>query len=435
MKNIKKTLAGLLALGLVIGGHSTTFASENTEKENSSNFEILTTNDEENSKVDENKDLESYQNDPAYKEEFDSRYNLYERIILAKEMGNIDINGFVDILNKKAATKEDLEKAQAEINKLIDESDEKIALDLDIDTLKENVKNYILYGKLFFADKLDKSDIKNLYLYYEASVNSYTYTHGSYQVKKDLNPLLEEIYNYILEVDKKVEEKIEITEDDKKKTAEEFEKLDKLIDEKSTGILKLESTNLNKEAFLSSANETSEEEINVDSAFFKSERPGIKEAYLNLSAPQREFLDKLNTELDGYITKEEIEADGQYTLPLDDNNFIKPFFGNPEEGKETETKAELTSTEVESQQSTSQEIQSTTPQNPQGDKPETVTISQGSNTVGTAEKKEEEKPSISTKAASQVKTGIEGIGYLGIVLIIALAAYFVLLKKKKEEDE
>ena len=146
-------------------------------------------------------------------------------------------------------------------------------------------------------------------------------------------------------------------------------------------------------------------------------------------------MDKLNTELDGYITKEEIEADGRYTLPLDDNNFIKPFFGNPEEGKETETKAELASTEVESQQSTSQEIQSTTPQNPQGDKPETVTISQGSNTVGTADKKEEDKPSISTKAASQVKTGIEGIGYLGIVLIIALAAYFVLLKKKKEEDE
>ena len=430
MKNIKKTLAGLLALGLVIGGTSPTLANENTEKENSSNFEILTTNDEDDSKVDENKDLESYQNDPAYKEEFDSRYNLYERIILAKEMGNIDINGFVDILNKKAATKEDLEKAQEEINKLIDESDEKIALDLDIDTLKENVKNYILYGKLFFADKLDKSDIKNLYLFYEASVNSYTYTHGSYQVKKDLNPLLEEIYNYILEVDKKVEEKIEITEDDKKKTAEEFEKLDKLIDKKSTGILKVESTSLNKEAFLSSANEASEEEINVNSDFFKSERPGIKEAYLNLSVQQREFLDKLNTELDGYITKEEIEADGRYTLPLDDNNFIKPFFGNPEEGKETET-----STEVESQPATSQEIQSTPPQNPQGDKPETVTISQGSNTVGTAEKKEEEKPSISTKAASQVKTGIEGIGYLGIILIIALAAYFVLLKKKKEEDK
>ena len=136
------------------------------------------------------------------------------------------------------------------------------------------------------------------------------------------------------------------------------------------------------------------------------------------------------------LDKEEIKADGQYSLPLEGNSeFIKPFFGNPEEGKETETKAELTSTKVESQQATSQESQSTTPQNPQGNKPETVTISQGSNTVGTAEKKEEDKPSISTKAASQVKTGIEGIGYLGIVLIVALAAYFVLLKKKKEEDK
>lgn len=436
MKNIKKTLAGLLALSLIVGGSGQAFASENTEKENSSIFEILTTNEQANLKTDENKDLESYQNDLAYKEEFDSRYNLYERIILAKEMGNIDINGFVDILNKKAATKEDLEKAQAEINKLIDESDAKIALDLDIDSLKTDVRDYILYGKLFFNNTIDKTDIKNLYLFYEATVNSYTYTKGSDQVKKDLNPVLEEIYNYILGIDKKVEEKIEITEDDKKKTAEEFEKLDKLIDEKSSGILKLESTSLEKKAYLSSANEASEEEINVNSAFFKSERPGIKEAYQNLSAQQRQFIDSINQNNDDYITEEEIKADGQYSLPLEGNSeFIKPFFGNPEEGKETEKKAEITSTEAEGQKSTIQESQSTTPQNPQGDKPETVTISQGSNTVGTEDKKEEEKPSTYTKAASQVKTGIEGVGYLGIVLIVALAAYFVMLKKKKEDKE
>ena len=78
----------------------------------------------------------------------------------------------------------------------------------------------------------------------------------------------------------------------------------------------------------------------------------------------------------------------------------------------------------------------TTPPNPQAGTPETVTISQGESAVGTAnteDKKEEEKPSTYTTAAGQVKTGIKGVGYLGIVLIIALAAYFVLAKKKKEE--
>lgn len=434
MKNIKKTFAGLLALSLLIGGASQAFASEN--KENPTVFEILTTSDDKKANNDKKKDLEAYENDPAYKEEFDSRFNLYERIILAKEMGDIEIDGFIDVLNKKAATKEDLEKALEEINKLIDESDNKIALDLDIDAIKENVRDYILYGKLFFIDELDTKDIKNLYLFYEATVNSYTYTNGADQVKKDLNPVLEEIYNYILEIDKKVEEKIEITEDDKEKTAEEFDKLAKIIDEKSENILKTDSTDIDAEGYLSNANGESDE-INEDSAFYKSERPGIKEAYEKLQANQRTYLDNINTNNDDYIEDSEIKADGQYTLPLDDNNFIKPFYGKPEEEKKDDKKAEVTSKEVEGEgekdQQTQSQTTSTTPQNPQGDKPETVTISQGESKTGTEEKKEEEKPSIFTKAASQVKTGIKGVGYLGIILIIALAAYFVMVKKKKED--
>ena len=440
MKNLKKTFAGLLALSLAIGGANKAFASENTEKQSASIFDILTTSDKkvdaENQNINEKKD----EKDSEYQEEFKSRYDLYEKIILAKEMGDIEIDGFVDVLNKKAATKEDLEKALAELNKLIDESNNKIALDLDVDALKENVKDYILYGNLFFADKLDKSDIKNLYLFYEATVNSYSYTHGDDKVKKAFNPTLEEVYNYILEIDKKVEEKIEITDDDKKKTAEFFDKLTNLINDSKENILKFETTSLNKEGYLSDANQTSDVE-NVDSAFYKSERPGIKEAYKNLSPNQREFIDKINENNDDYITEEEIKADGQYSLPLEGNGeFIKPFL------KEEEKTAQVTSTEVENQEenqgASDQESQNqtpaTTPQNPQADKPETVTLSQGENTVGTEEKKEEkeeEKPNLLTKAASQVKTGIKGVGYLGIILIIALAAYFVMVKKKKEDNK
>lgn len=440
MKNLKKTFAGLLALSLVIGGANKAFASENTEKQSASIFDILTTSDKKIDAENQNTNEKKDEKDSEYQEEFKSRYDLYEKIILAKEMGDIEIDGFVDVLNKKAATKEDLEKALAELNKLIDESNNKIALDLDVDALKENVKDYILYGNLFFADKLDKSDIKNLYLFYEATVNSYSYTHGDDKVKKAFNPTLEEVYNYILEIDKKVEEKIEITDDDKKKTAEFFDKLTNLINDSKENILKFETTSLNKEGYLSDANQTSDVE-NVDSAFYKSERPGIKEAYKNLSPNQREFIDKINENNDDYITEEEIKADGQYSLPLEGNGeFIKPFL------KEEEKTAQVTSTEVENQEenqgASDQESQSqtpaTTPQNPQGDKPETVTLSQGENTIGTEEKKEEkeeEKPNLLTKAASQVKTGIKGVGYLGIILIVALAAYFVMVKKKKEDNK
>ncbi len=343
-------------------------------------------------------------------------------------MGSIEIDGFVDILNKKSAEKEDLEKSLAELNKLIDESDDKIALDLDIDGLKEDVRDYILYGNLFFADKLDKTDIKNLYLFYEATVNSYTYTHGSKEIKKDFNPVLEEIYDYILEVDKKVEDKVEITDQDKKKTSELFDKLAKLTDENSDLILKLESTNLLTDGYLANANET-DGDMNVNSAFFKSERAGIKDAYTALSKEQRTYLDDLNTNNNDYIEDSEIEADGKYTLPLADDNFIKPFYGKPEDKT-----AQVSSTEVSTDQVSQSEAPATTPPNPQAGTPETVTISQGTSSVGTASTEDKkDEPSPITKAASQVKTGIKGVGYLGIILVIALAAYFVLAKKKKED--
>lgn len=432
MKNIKKTLASLLALSLLIGGTNKAFASENKENQSPSIFEILTSNTKgdkkEEQKKDEKVDVKTYEKDPTYKEEFKSRYDLYEKIILAKEMGSIEIDGFVDILNKKSAEKEDLEKSLAELNKLIDESDDKIALDLDIDGLKEDVRDYILYGNLFFADKLDKTDIKNLYLFYEATVNSYTYTHGSKEIKKDFNPVLEEIYDYILEVDKKVEDKVEITDQDKKKTSELFDKLAKLTDENSDLILKLESTNLLTDGYLANANET-DGDMNVNSAFFKSERAGIKDAYTALSKEQRTYLDDLNTNNNDYIEDSEIEADGKYTLPLADDNFIKPFYGKPEDKT-----AQVSSTEVSTDQVSQSEAPATTPPNPQAGTPETVTISQGTSSVGTASTEDKkDEPSPITKAASQVKTGIKGVGYLGIILVIALAAYFVLAKKKKED--
>ena len=436
MTKFKKTFATALTLALVFGVGSKAFADEDTD----SLFNILTTdiaeNQEDKSQEGEKDKNNNYETDPAYKEEFDARFNLYERIILAKEMANIEIDGFIDILNKKAATKEDLEKALGEINKLIDESDEKIALDLDIDGVKRNVRDYILYGKLFFLDNLDKKDIKNLYLFYEATVNSYTFTRSSDEEKKPLMPVLEEIYDYILEIDEKVKGKIEITEEDKTKTNDLINKLEKALEEKIKENANTESTEVEKTSYQTGGDEVNGE-LNEDSAFYKSDREGIKDAYKNLPLSQRTFLDNINTKKDDYITEEEIEANGQYTLPLEDDNFIKPFFGNPEENKEEENKsAEVTSTEIENQEENQTQTPATTPKNPQGDKPETVTISQGKNTQASEEKEEvkkEDAPTLLTRAASQVKTGIKSIGYLGIILVVAIIAFVVLNKKKEDK--
>ena len=256
--------------------------------------------------------------------------------------------------------------------------------------VKKDVQAYILQGKLFFLDKLDKKDIKNLYLFYESTVNSYGLKRASEAEKNAITPCLEEIYNYILETDKKVKAGIEITELDKARTQDLIEKLDKTLEENAKKDFSHQSTNLVKTSFLTSGNKV-DGTLNENSAFYKSKRPGIKEAYSKLPSSQRTFLDNINTNNDDYIEDAEIKANGQYTLPLSEDNFIKPFYGKPEGNN-----VEVNTTEVAgtSTQTTSQPAQTpTTPQNPNGGVPETVTISQGQNEQGV---KAEDAPTLMT---------------------------------------
>lgn len=430
MNKFKKTLATALACALIFGTGSKALADE--ANKTPSLFEILTNSENKAQSPEKNEEKttkESYESDPAYQEEFKARYDLYNKILIAKELKEVDETKFIDILNKKASTREDLEKATEELSQLIDASGEKVALDLDVEGVKKDVKAYILQGKLFFLDRLDKKDIKNLYLFYESTVNSYGLKRASEAEKNAITPCLEEIYNYILETDKKVKAGIEITELDKTRTQDLIEKLDKTLEENAKKDFSHQSTNLVKTSFLTSGGQV-DGNINTESEFYKSKRPGIKEAYIDskLTDNQRAFLDSINTKKDDYIDDAEIEANGQYTLPLSEDNFIKPFYGKPEGNN-----VEVNTTEVAgtSTQTTSQPAQTpTTPQNPNGGVPETVTISQGQNEQGV---KSEDAPTLMTKAASQVKTGIKGVGYLGIVLVGAIIAFVVLSKKKEEK--
>lgn len=428
MNKFKKTLATALACALIFGTGSKALADE--ANKTPSLFEILTSGENKSPSPDKKDDKDtkpSYESDPVYQEEFKARYDLYNKILIAKELKEVDETKFIDILNKKAATKEDLEKATEELSKLIDAADEKVALDLDVEGVKKDVKSYILHGKLFFLDKLDKKDIKNLYLFYEATVNSYGLARTSEDEKKAITPVLEDIYNYILEIDGKVKTNREITEEDKAKTQDLIEKLAKTIEENAKEDFTHQSTKIEKTSFLTSGGQV-DGTLNENSAFYKSDRPGIKEAYSKLPESQRTFLDNINTNNDGYIEDSEIEANGEYTLPLDDNSFIKPFYGKPDGNN-----VEVNTTEVAgtSTQTTSQPAQTpTTPQNPAGGVPETVTLSQGENTPGV---KSEDAPTLLTKPASQVKTGIKGIGYLGIVLVAAIIAFVALSKKKDQK--
>ena len=440
MNKFKKTFATGLSLCLIFGFGSKAFADENPS--GPSFFEILTGGkNEAKTKEDTNKDQtkeEEYEKDPAYQEEFKARLDLYEKILIAKDLEEIDKKAYIDILNKKAATKEELEKATKDLDGKIQASKEKVNQDINLDEISKDVKNYILYGKLFFLDKIDKKDIKNLYLFYEARVNSTSFTKASEEEKKESNPLLQEIYDYILEIDEKVKGKVEITEEDKNKTSYLIEKLSKDLDKKIQPILDLKSTNVEQTAFLTSSQEV-DGTLNENSAFYKSERPGIKEAYQALSEKQRTFLDNINTDNNDTISDEEIKANGEYSLPLDDTNFIRTFQEKTDEEKkpdEEKKSAELTSTEVKDGENSNKASApaASTPQNPSSTPPETVTISQGENKSSTEEeKKPEDAPTTSTAPASQVKTGVRGVGFLGIVLVLAIIAFVILNKKKKEK--
>ena len=429
MNKFKKTLATALACALILGTGSKALADE--ANKTPSLFEILTSGENKNpspEKKDDKDTKPSYESDPVYQEEFKARYDLYNKILIAKELKEVDETKFIDILNKKAATKEDLEKATEELSKLIDAADEKVALDLDVEGVKKDVRAYILHGKLFFLDKLDKKDIKNLYLFYEATVNSYGLSRASEDEKKAITPVLEDIYNYILEIDGKVKTNREITEEDKAKTQDLIEKLAKTIEDNAKEDFTHQSTKIEKTSFLTSGGQV-DGTLNENSAFYKSDRPGIKDAYQNLSATQREYLDQINKDNSDDISEEEIKAAGDYTLPLEGaGEFIKPFLKSQDGNN-----VEVNSTEVAgtSTQTTSQPAQTpTTPQNPAGGVPETVTLSQGENTPGV---KSEDAPTLLTKPASQVKTGIKGIGYLGIVLVAAIIAFVALSKKKNQK--
>lgn len=431
MNKFKKTLATALACALIFGTESKAFADE--ANKTPSLFEILTSGEKKAQSPEKNEEKttkESYESDPAYQEEYKARFDLYNKILIAKELKEVDETKFIDILNKKAATKEDLEKATEELSQLINASGEKVALDLDVEGVKKDVKAYILQGKLFFLDRLDKKDIKNLYLFYESTVNSYGLKRASEAEKNAITPCLEEIYNYILETDKKVKAGIEITELDKTRTQDLIEKLDKTLEENAKKDFSHQSTNLVKTSFLTSGNQV-DSNIDTESGFYKSPRPGIKEAYLNLRPDQRAYLDQINKDKSDDITEEEIKEAGDYSLPLEGaSKFIEPFLRNPEDDIED---AESTGTEIngQSSQTGSQPVPvTTTPQNPNGGVPETVTISQGQNEQGV---KSEDAPTLMTKAASQVKTGIKGVGYLGIVLVGAIIAFVVLSKKKEEK--
>lgn len=329
--NFKKTLATFMAFGLFVGLCGQSFASdENIEnKQTSSLFEILAGDVVADKATSEIK--VDYADDPAFKEEFDARFALLSRIEEARNIEGLDLTEFIKLLNTKAADKAKLEAGLDSLNKLIEESGQKVAVDLDIAPIKANVNDYILKGMLFYADKLDKTDVTNLHAYYEAVVGSLYYKNANEEARKSYDETLKGIYETLTKANEKIEVGEDFTDEEKANFKDSFDKLDQMVKEKTSKPLKNETTSLRNGIYLASANEMNvsenkdgenkddENKINENSAFYKSAKTGIKEAYEKLSADQRKKLDQMNTNNDDLLSDDELKADGEFTLPLSDD--------------------------------------------------------------------------------------------------------------------
>lgn len=446
-----------MAFGLFVGLCGQSFASdENIEnKQTSSLFEILAGDVVADKATSEIK--VDYADDPAFKEEFDARFALLSRIEEARNIEGLDLTDFIKLLNTKAADKDKLNTGLDSLNKLIEESGQKVAVDLDIAPIKAKVNDYILKGMLFYADKLDKTDVISLHAYYEAVVGSLYYKNANEEARKSYDEILKGIYETLTKANEKIEVGEDFTDEEKANFKDSFDKLDQMVKEKTSKPLKNETTSLRNGIYLASANEMSvsenkdgenkddENKINENSAFYKSAKTGIKEAYEKLSADQRKKLDQMNTNNDDLLSDDELKADGEFTLPLSDDHYFKPFTANVSgSSSSTDTSSSQSTTNESSTSqtttpstttSTSSQTPTTTAQSPIGGTPETVTIGGAENKSADQTKKEDDKKDAptNTTSTSYVKTGIKGIAYVGIILLVAIGAYTLLNKNKDKK--
>ncbi|MCW6702241.1 hypothetical protein NH288_09110 [Anaerococcus sp. NML200537] len=430
--NFKKTLATFMALGLFVGLCGQSFASDDDKVANSL-FQILASDvvsDDENTEL-----TVDFAKDPLYIEEFDARFALISKIEEARNIPSLDLTDYVKLVNTKSADKEALAAGLDSLTKLMDASGEKVAVDLDIAAIKARVNDYIIKGELFYADKLDKTDLNTLHAYYEAAINSLYYKNTSGEARKSYDDIFKEVYEYLTSANEKIKNGEALSEADKASIEDLYKKLDQVVKTNTAKPLKHESTSLRNPSYLSSGNEmkVGEDKINENSAFYKSSNPKIKEAYEKLSADQRKELDNMNTDNNDYISEDELKNDGRFTLPLDDNNFIKQFLESEvkaSDSSQTTSTDQTSSTPATTTVTDNSQTTSTAP-NPISGTPETVTIGGAEDKSSQTDDKKDAPTN--TSSTSYVKTGIKGIAYVGIILVVAIGAFAILNKNKDKK--
>lgn len=471
IKNHGKILALSLAIGLATPLTSS-FASEGQVKiqnintlenfDQASKNEIEAYNnllDQKNNDSNLNPDLEKNLQDLAGKfgQEYKLRYDLKANIEL---INKIDGQNFAEVIkdSKKILNGDDLGKIndQSEYLKLLIRQNQKenliVLSDDEIKNIENETKNFIDNGILFADENTEKNE--NLEQNIKAIENSKAYYLADNNLKAKYDELLK------LARENKENEKAKQLLDDFLLSS------DKENYQIPETLISYDETEIKNQDFIAgntdSTNDTLLEESQTienpsqnsgssasqnESAFLKNDKTSSK--YKELSDAQKREVDAIDTNDDGIISDSELDASANYTADLGSDSWLYPFT----EKSINETGSAENQNEQQAESTNTQENPSSTENTEQKQPPKTVTIDNETkapelknDTDEKSEKKEESQekfnesqanqnlvPKENTNAASVVKTGIESLGYVVAILVIALGAYYFLNKNQKNK--
>ena len=174
----------------------------------------------------------------------------------------------------------------------------------------------------------------------------------------------------------------------------------------------------------------------------------VKDKYQELTEDQKRELDLIDTDKDGQISDSELDNSANFSSNLDKTSWLYPFTDKALNNDDSEEPASQGENKDENKASDKANQEATSPENNQT--PKTVTIDDNSSKASALapanEQKEDsekdkeefkeseaqpEKPS-NTNAASVVQTGIQGLGIVVIVLVVAIIAYILMKKNSKD---
>lgn len=471
IKNYGKILALSLAIGLA-APLTSSFASEDQVKIQNintlENFDQASKNEIEayNNLIDQkindsnlNPDLEKNLQDLAGKfgQEYKIRYDLKANIEL---INKIDGQNFAEVIkdSKKILNGDDLGKIndQSEYLKLLIRQNQKenpiVLSDDEIKNIENETKNFIDNGILFTDENTEKNE--NL----EQNIKSIENSKAYYLADKNLKAKYDELLKLARE-NKENEKAKQLLDDFLLSPDKENYQIPETL-------ISYDETEIKNQDFIAgntdSANETLLEESQTienpsqnsgssasqnESAFLKNDKTSSK--YKELSDAQKREVDAIDTNKDGKISNDELDASVNYTADLGSDSWLYPFT----EKSINETGSAENQNEQQAESTNTQENTSSTENTEQKQPPKTVTIdneTKAPELKNDTEEKPEEKeesqekfnesqanqnlvPKENTNAASVVKTGIESLGYVVAILVIALGAYYFLNKNQKNK--